>query len=59
MKNKKIDYNAKAKHSFYVCAKNAGLLRNGRPKRASQRFKNLKKEKNKKECRLINKEIDL
>lgn len=51
MKKNKVDLNSLAKHSFYEAAKNAGLLRNGRPKRASQKFGDLRKETNKKGCR--------
>lgn len=58
MKKEKIDLNSKAKHSFYECAKNAGLLRNGRPKRASQSFGDLKKELAKKGCRNVRVSFD-
>lgn len=43
--------NAKVKHSFYEAAKNAGVLRNGRPNRSAQDFGDLKKETNKNQCR--------
>lgn len=54
LKMKKINLNNASKHSFYIAANNAGLLRNGRPNRSSQNFGDLKKETNKGECRKWN-----
>lgn len=53
-KRKKTTLNNVVKHSFYVAANNAGLLKNGRPTRSSQNFGDLKKETSKGECRSWN-----
>lgn len=51
MKKRNPTAQAEVSHACYLACKRAGVLRNGRPLRSGQRFRDERKEGNRRACR--------